>query len=60
MKLYETQGTFKHRGEAQKFTKIVKAKDEKEANELVYCLLGGKQKIPRRNIEVTSVVEAKK
>ena len=59
MKVYEVKGTFKHKGENQAFTKTVKAKDEKEVNELLYCLMGSKQKIPRRNIEIISVAEAK-
>jgi ribosomal protein L20A (L18A) len=59
MKTYKINGTYKHRGEREKFSKTIKSEDEKTAREFTLCLLGGKQKIPRRNIEIETIDEVK-
>ena len=59
MKNFEVKGTFNHNGVNQKFTKLIKASDDKGAKELVYTLIGGKQKIQRRNINILEIAEAK-
>jgi ribosomal protein L20A (L18A) len=59
MKIFEATGTFDHKGEKQVFSKRVKADNEKDAREQVLCLIGSKQKIPRRFIEITKIGEEK-
>jgi large subunit ribosomal protein LX len=59
MKSYETKGTFEKNGETGKFTKIVQAISEKLAKEKIFTLIGGKQKIKRRQIKINEVKEAK-
>ena len=43
----------------QKFTKFVRALNEKQALERVYSELGGKNKIKRHNIKIEEVREVK-
>ena len=59
MKNFEVTGTFKQQGNDQKFTKTIKATDDTNAKELAYALIGGKQKIQRRNITILDIKEAK-
>ncbi|MBT4191769.1 MAG: 50S ribosomal protein L18a [Candidatus Diapherotrites archaeon] len=59
MKIFEATGTYNHKGEQQTFSKRVKADDEKGAREQVLCLIGSKQRIPRRFIEITKIGEEK-
>jgi large subunit ribosomal protein LX len=59
MKIFEAKGNFNHGGESHSFSKRIKAEDKKTATEKVYCLIGGKQRIARRFIEITGVVEEK-
>ena len=56
MKKFELSGTYKQKGEQKKFTKIVNSENSEKAKEKILSLMGGKQKIPRRNI---SIIEAK-
>ena len=58
MKVFEAKGTYNKNG-TTKFSKTVKAENEKMAREYIYSLVGGKQKISRRNINIEEVVEAK-
>ena len=58
MKLFEAQGTYNKNG-TTKFTKTVKADNEKMAKEYIYSLIGGKQHISRRNINIESIQGAK-
>ncbi len=59
MKIFEINGEFERKGEKQKFKKELKAESEKLAIENTYCLIGGKQKIPRRKITIIEVKEVK-
>jgi ribosomal protein L20A (L18A) len=59
MKIYEVKGTFKDRVGTTRFTKMVKAEDEKTCKEKTYSLIGSKQRIPRRNIELEEVKDTK-
>lgn len=58
MKKFEIKGTFKQKKEGV-FTKIVNAENEEKAKEKTLSLLGGKQKICRRNIIITEIKEVK-
>ena len=59
MKVFEAKGTFNLKGEKKAFSKRVKAENENAAREKILCLIGGKQKIPRRFIEINTVGEEK-
>jgi ribosomal protein L20A (L18A) len=59
MKIYEIKGTIKDRRGTTKFTKQVRAEDENKVREKTLSLIGSKQKIPRRNIELIEIKEAK-
>jgi ribosomal protein L20A (L18A) len=58
MKVFEITGTYVQNGN-NKFTKKVRADNEKMAKEYAFSLFGGKQKIPRKNIKIESIKEAK-
>jgi len=58
MKTFEAKGTYK-KNEVIKFTKKIKADNEKLAREYAYSLIGGKQKISRRDITIEEIKEAK-
>ena len=58
MKVFEATGTYNKNG-ISKFTKKVKAENEKMAKEYIYSLIGGKQNISRRNITIESIQGAK-
>jgi len=54
MKVFEAKGTFGKEG-VSKFTKTVKAENEKMAREYIYSLIGGKQNISRRDITIETI-----
>ncbi len=56
---FEIKGTYKQKKEDNKFTKIVNAEKEENAREKILSLMGGKQKIPRRNINIKEIKEVK-
>ena len=58
MKVFEAVGTYNKNG-TTKFTKTVKAENEKMAREYIYSLIGGKQQIGRRNINIETLQGAK-
>ena len=58
MKTFEAKGTYNKNG-ITKVAKQVHAENEKMAKEYIYSLVGGKQKIPRRKINIEEIVEAK-
>jgi len=58
MKTFEAKGTY-NKSKTVKFTKKIKATNEKLAREYTYSLIGGKQKIARRNINIEEIKEAK-
>ena len=58
MKSFEIKGKVLGMKE-RPFTKIIKAKNKEDAKDYAYCLIGGKEKIPRRKIIVDEVSEAK-
>ena len=58
MKTFEAKGTYQKNGTA-KFTKTVKAENEKMAKEYIYSLIGGKQNISRRKITIETIEGAK-
>ena len=58
MKSFEAQGTYSKNG-TTKFIKKVKADNEKMAREYIYSLIGGKQHITRRNINIENIQGAK-
>jgi len=58
MKTFEAKGTYT-KGRKVKFTKKIKADNEKLAREYTYSLIGGKQKITRKNIDIEDIKEAK-
>lgn len=60
MKKFEIIGIFKKHGIEHKYTKIIEAENEEQAKEKNYSLFGGNQKIPRRNITIETLKEAKK
>jgi ribosomal protein L20A (L18A) len=59
MKKFEVKGTYKQQNEEKKFTKIVNSEDNEKAKEKTLSLIGGKQKIPRRNIKIETIDEVK-
>jgi ribosomal protein L20A (L18A) len=58
MKTFEAKGTYNKNG-ITTFSKTIKADNEKMAREYIYSLVGGKQRISRRDINIETVVEAK-
>jgi ribosomal protein L20A (L18A) len=58
-KVYEISGEFLEKGNKKKFTKHVKAQNEKFAIEKTMALFGSKQKIKRRHITVNEAKEYK-
>jgi ribosomal protein L20A (L18A) len=58
MKNYEVTGTYAKKGKVHKFTKTVLADDKEKAKEACYSLIGGKQKIKRKDIAMTEIKEA--
>lgn len=56
---YEVKGTFKHKGKQQKYTKEVYSESEKLAKEKILSLIGGKQKIKRKDIMINEIYESK-
>lgn len=57
LKVFDVKGKFK-KGTEQKFDKQVQAEDKEKAKEKALSLIGGKQKIKRRNITIEEVKEA--
>jgi len=58
MKNYEVTGTYSKKGLIHKFTKTVLADDKEKAKEVCYSLMGGKQKIKRKDITMSDIKEA--
>ena len=58
MKNYEITGTYEKKGKVHKFTKTVLADDKEKAKEVCYSLIGGKQKIKRKDIAMKDIKEA--
>lgn len=58
MKVFEAKGTYTKNGTTT-FVKTIKAENEKMAREYIYSLIGGKQKITRKNILIEEIKEAK-
>ena len=54
MKVFEANGTYGKEGTAR-FTKTVKAENKKMAREYIYSLIGGKQHVSRRNINIEKI-----
>jgi len=59
MKNFEIKGQINHNRKEDKFTKIVQGKDEADATEKLFCLVGGKEKRQRREIIINEITEAK-
>ena len=59
MKNFEAKGTYAKNGVVQKFAKEVHAENEKLAREKVLSLVGGKQRIRRKDITISEVTVAK-
>ncbi len=57
MKKFEVNGTYKQKSEEKKFLKRVNAENKENATEKVLSLIGGKQRIIRRNITINEVKE---
>jgi ribosomal protein L20A (L18A) len=55
MKKFIVKGKYNKNGE-QKFEKMVNAENEENAKEKILSLIGGKQKIIRRNITINEVI----
>ncbi|MDD3083597.1 MAG: 50S ribosomal protein L18Ae [Candidatus ainarchaeum sp.] len=60
MKKFEVKGEYKQKNEKNKFVKIINCKNQEDAKENVFSLIGGKQKIPRRNIKILEITEVTK
>jgi ribosomal protein L20A (L18A) len=60
MKNFEVKGQINHNQKETKFTKIVQGKDEADAREKLFCLVGGKEKRQRREIIINEITEVKK
>ena len=58
MKTYEAKGTYEKNGETGKFVKTITAGSKKLAEEKLFTLIGGKQKIKRRQINIEEIKEA--
>jgi ribosomal protein L20A (L18A) len=57
---FKATGVITQGDKISKFTKNVHGKDEAEARELIYCLVGGKEKLPRRYITINDIKEVSK
>jgi len=58
MKSFELVGTTTKRGMTQKFKKVVVADSKEQAKEVALSLIGGKQKVKRKDITITTIEEA--
>ena len=58
MKNYEIAGTYSKKGKTHGFAKTVIAEDADKAKEACYSLIGGKQRIKRKDIAIKEVKEA--
>ncbi|MDD4250605.1 MAG: 50S ribosomal protein L18Ae [Candidatus ainarchaeum sp.] len=54
---YKQPGSYKQKDAEKKFTKNVNSENEETAKEKVFSLIGGKQRIIRRNITILEVKE---
>ncbi len=57
MQKFEIKGTYKQKEEEKKFTKIVNSENKDTAKEKILSLIGGKQRIIRRNIKINEIKE---
>ena len=57
---FKATGIITQGNKINKFTKTIHGKNEAEARELIYCLVGGKEKLPRRYITINDIKEVSK
>ncbi len=58
-KMFEVKGTFRMGEDWKPYTKVIRAPNEKQAEERVFAVIGSKHNLKRRYIKVDAVAAVK-